>query len=851
MESPFHVRSIAAKRLVQKRRLRGSVAQTEIRKMFRLPNKDGDIEQACSSCDERTRGQAGPVVEYIRRHGLKGSGPRTRPHAGPEGSRRSRRLRILKSSTLKRKAGRAAGKPAPSTFEEEVDFGGSPAKEESPEEDQDLRGERPRRKRRKVRASDLGRTAVRESSIRLVLRSVAREMPLVLKENRDRPVSPEKGPLTLRENLDQYDGPVAVVHPKKHPWGSWVCEYCREVNGPEESACTACGDDFHNSTEWADDLNTPVKRKAKAREKERHASLLERALRVARWYCIRCGNANLMSRVKCFRCSTAKPRKERQDDDSSDDSDRDRRIAATLRNLPEPRKRKRGGRKHKKKVCRCGRDRRPRGHKVPRTTSGLKFEDCLRLAARKAIRSFYWKRKLRNKLQHILNGNGFSTELVVKVLVAASFVPLAWKAEEEAENLLESVSNLAIRVVEEVEEGTASVVYTTGLVASTLVWTAGAVLLWWVSRIVLNRLARMTHGNTTKMPCRLIELKAGESTWEVAGSKSKHRVWINQGQSACACRSYIEEGSCGHIQTALDQAKMMGIGSDSRTVKFNEPSIAAAKGIAALRSSDTACFGGVVRKAQSIARGSECFRGLSGAGSESTLPVEDKKNQGGSTPAVRKDAVKAQEEALKIEGVGPSAICEIKFLKDDIALKVFCELVSGLTAGGQVFLRAYSCDQPDVVRVLLDSSNRSVRVSLICDQGQTGGRTKAQLQCLKQLQASGVRVKLCRGKSVQAAYKNDNRNVSVGSGLRGLHHAKTGLVIRPEKADMILSSCNYTTSSRAYREAGVWITANRQDSVIEDWITAWEELWEQGSSIEDFEGASASSKAGKPRAVEQ
>ena len=274
MESPFQVRSIAAKRLVQKRRLRGSVAQSEIRKMFRLLNQDGtgDIEQACSSCDERTRAQAGPVVEYIRRHGLKGSGPRTRPHAGPEGPQRSRRLRILKSSTLKRKAGRAAGKPAPSTFEEEVDFGDSPAKEESPEEDQDLRGEGTRRKRRRVRVSDLGRTALRESSFRLILRSVAREMPLVLKENRDRPVSPEKGPLTLKENPDQYDGPVAVVHPKKHPWGSWVCEHCREVNGPEETVCTTCGDDFHNSTEWADDLNATVKRKAKAREKERHAS---------------------------------------------------------------------------------------------------------------------------------------------------------------------------------------------------------------------------------------------------------------------------------------------------------------------------------------------------------------------------------------------------------------------------------------------------------------------------------------------------------------------------------------------------------------------------------------------------
>eukprot|EP00435_Cladocopium_sp_Y103_P043665 s3930_g12.t1 len=206
----------------------------------------------------------------------------------------------------------------------------------------------------------------------------------------------------------------------------------------------------------------------------------------------------------------------------------------------------------------------------------------------------------------------------------------------------------------------------------------------------------------------------------------------------------------------------------------------------------------VVRKAQNLARGTDCFKGLSGASSEAALPVANKKSEERSTPAVRKDAVK---ELLEIEGVGPSSTCEVRFLKDDIALKVFCELVSGLTAGGQVLLRAYSCDQPDVVKALTESSSRSVRISMICDQGQTGGKTKAQLQCLKQLQASGVRVKLCKGKSVQAAYKNDSRNVS--------------------------------------------------DSVVEDWITAWEELWEQSSSIEDFEGASASSKAGRPRAVEQ
>eukprot|EP00435_Cladocopium_sp_Y103_P072526 s386_g40.t1 len=136
MESPFQVRSIAAKRLVQKRGLRGSIAQQEVRKMFRLPNQDGtgDIEQACSSCDERSKGQAGPVVEYIRRHGLRGSGPRTRPSAGPvlTAPRRSRKLNILKSSTLKRKERRAAEEvPAPPADEEEVDFGSFPSKEES------------------------------------------------------------------------------------------------------------------------------------------------------------------------------------------------------------------------------------------------------------------------------------------------------------------------------------------------------------------------------------------------------------------------------------------------------------------------------------------------------------------------------------------------------------------------------------------------------------------------------------------------------------------------------------------------------------------------------------------------
>ena len=221
MESPFEVRAIAAKRLVQKNKLRGSVAQIAIREMFRLPNQDGTggIEQACSSCDERVKKQSGPVVDYIRRRGLKGSGPTTRPQSGsgPSRPQRSRKLAILKSVAVKRKKRRAARQVlAPSAVEGEADYErDSPVKEEDSEEDseedRDLRGKRSEKRRIKVRVSELGRTARRESSFRMVLRSVEREMPLVLKENRDRPVSPEKGP------LQEVDMPVVVVHPKKHP----------------------------------------------------------------------------------------------------------------------------------------------------------------------------------------------------------------------------------------------------------------------------------------------------------------------------------------------------------------------------------------------------------------------------------------------------------------------------------------------------------------------------------------------------------------------------------------------------------------------------------------------------------
>ena len=143
-----------------------------------------------------------------------------------------------------------------------------------------------------------------------------------------------------------------------------------------------------------------------------------------------------------YQCSTLRSR--HRGDDESSDSERDRRAQQTLSRMPEA---KRGGRKHnKKKVCRCGivHHQPRRGHTVPRGVKGLPTVRVVKIGFRKGLVNRRWKehllpRKLLNKLQRVLNGNGLTFDLAVKVLVAASLVPLAWRSEQEAEEVLDSI----------------------------------------------------------------------------------------------------------------------------------------------------------------------------------------------------------------------------------------------------------------------------------------------------------------------------------------------------------------------------------------------------------------------------
>ena len=290
----------------------------------------------------------------------------------------------------------------------------------------------------------------------------------------------------------------------------------------------------------------------------------------------------------------------------------------SIKCLKPSRGRSRGGRKHnKKKVCRCGsvHHQPHRGHRLPRRVKGLSTVQVVEISLRKGLVNRRWKkhslpRKLLNKLQHALNGNGLTFDLTVKVLVAASLVPLAWRTEQEAEEVLDSISSLGSRVIFEIEETTAQTIQVTGLIFKSAVLSLGIIVLWFLGRAVTNRLVRAYHGNS--LPTKLLEYKAdGQTTWEVSGSKGKHVVWIRlttPRQSACACRGFIDSGTCGHIDAAVDQARTMGL-VPARAVQLEEASTAKDRGAAALRgmgvsgqSTEALCFTGMVDKAQRLFR---------------------------------------------------------------------------------------------------------------------------------------------------------------------------------------------------------------------------------------------------------
>ena len=221
-----------------------------------------------------------------------------------------------------------------------------------------------------------------------------------------------------------------------------------------------------------------------------------------------------------------------------------------------PKGRKRGGVRHKKsstpkkkakkkKVCKCGRNHkavRPR-HRVP---AG---QLCL-----KGFKSWLIARRVRNRLAHAANGNTafWSLARLSFVLSLVPLVPLVYHTEQELEHSVSVVlESAAVATGEVLDEFGSSARQVVRVLFQTILFVFLAIL-WAVTRSCRNRLTHALSGN---IPCKLIELSNGESTWEVR----KYRVWLGKDGQACSCRAYLNEGTCGHIDAAVDAAKQQGI----------------------------------------------------------------------------------------------------------------------------------------------------------------------------------------------------------------------------------------------------------------------------------------------------
>ncbi|CAK9002134.1 Retrovirus-related Pol polyprotein from transposon 412 [Includes: Protease [Durusdinium trenchii] len=471
----------------------------------------------------------------------------------------------------------------------------------------------------------------------------------------------------------------------------------------------------------------------------------------------------------------------------------------------------------------------------------------------RTIRSWLNK-KSRNRLQHALNGNGPGW---MKVLAFLAAVPLVWRTEQGAEEVVDALTSYAQRTIAEVEEVSVEIVQVTGRIVVSAVLATGMGILWWLGNLVRNKLVKSSHGNS--LPARLLELKpsknsksAGGSTWEVTGGRGVHRVWIGEdGQGACACRAYLASGVCGHIDSAVGEARRLKVYPE-KEVRFAKGS-AAEKGAASLLAlgaenatrEKRVCFEGVAKKARELwlkpssppgSQGSEsgCFGGVSKMTRQTELKSDDR---------VAKEATAGLNVQLGLENAPAAQNLEIEYVRNKEAQVRAVELLQQYPKAS-VRVTAYSFDQPDMVEVI---KGHQGFVRILVDAGMTHeSRTKMQLQSLMMLRNAGHRIRVCRGRSLSKAYAEDSRSTTAGSGLKGIQHSKTCFVENGKVGHLVVGSCNWTTSSKANRESGVVITADVDHRVFQAFKEHFEEDWEESQVFDeaDFQ----SSQGQRPKA---
>ena len=273
---------------------------------------------------------------------------------------------------------------------------------------------------------------------------------------------------------------------------------------------------------------------------------------------------------------------------------------------------------------------------------------------------------------------------------------------------------------------------------------------------------------------------------------------------------------CGHADSALAAAKAAGLrGSSATAGRSSVASQGDADTLlsrAALRGRDalldladpSPCFQGLAAKSRSITEGG-CFSGLRGRNRDPPLAVQDaqaavlvgtpleavqaSRRQARDPPPAVRDAQAAVAVGTPLEAVQagkrrnrpvPRRSTEPEVLYGERYIEAMQSLLASGVGGNTLHVstseRTRSTDPATSKR--LSSRSKTALVRLIADYGQCS-RTKLQWQTLRRLESQGAAVRLAQGTSVRSAYSEDGRGARVGSGLRGLHHAKSVLFEGP------------------------------------------------------------------------
>ena len=73
----------------------------------------------------------------------------------------------------------------------------------------------------------------------------------------------------------------------------------------------------------------------------------------------------------------------------------------------------------------------------------------------------------------------------------------------------------------------------------------------------------------------------------------------------------------------------------------------------------------------------------------------------------------------------------------------------------------------------------------------------------------------------------------MGAGLKGLHHAKTLLLVGDTTAEVIVGSLNWSTSSKAHAESGLHLAVASGAPVVADFIRDFDRVLSGASALDD------------------